>query len=38
MALAQVRQSSLGERPSHLGESVSPERGSNSGKNEKLGE
>jgi len=33
VALAQARHSSPGERPSRLGESVSPERGSNSGKN-----
>jgi len=36
--LAQARQSSPGERPSRLGESVSPGRGSNSGKNKNLGE
>jgi len=33
--LAQARQSSPGERPSRLSESVSPGRGSNSGKNKK---
>jgi len=36
--LAQARQSSPGERPSCLGESVSLEQGSNSGKNKNLGE
>jgi len=38
MILAQARGSSPSERPSRLGESVSPKRGSNSGKNKNLGE
>jgi len=33
VALAQARKSSLGERLSRLGESISPGRGFNSGKN-----
>jgi len=38
VALAQARKSSLGERLSRLGESISPGRGSNSGKIKNLGE
>jgi len=37
VVLAQARRSSPGERPSRLGGSFSPERGSNSGQNKKFG-
>jgi len=37
VALAQARQSSIGERPSRSGEPVLPRRGPNSGKIRNLG-